>query len=287
MAKFCIHCGKPLEEGEVCTCPEAVAENATTQTEANENQTPVEEVAAETPVTPTPQPTSNTEGTTDSTSSNEFVEKLKLVFSKFVDYFKSPVSTVKEFAAKNDKTYGILMICLNLIVVFLLVLLLMLSGSNALGSIPFLGYMLGDSAFPIALMFTVIFAASYFAKAGMFVLTTKSIFKGIMTFDLAVSIVGVTAFINAVVILVSVILMFVSPTLGFIVLALGMIYSSLTEYVAYIEMADIHSNKKVFALLISTIGVFLAIYIASTVMGAIVGSSVSNSFGSSYSNFYY
>lgn len=286
MAKFCIHCGKPLEEGEVCTCPEAVAENATTQTEANENQTPVEEVTAETPATPTPQPTNNTEGTTNA-SSNEFVEKLKLVFSKFVDYFKSPVSTAKEFAAKNDKIYGILMICMNLIVVFLLTLLLVGTGADALRSIPLLGYMLGNSTFPIALMFTVVFATSYFVKAGMFVLTTKSMFKGTMTFNCSVSIVGVTAFINAVVTFVSIILMFISPALGLIVLALGMIYSSLIEYVSYVEMADISSDKKVFALLISAIGVFLAVYIASTVMGAIVGSSMSSSFGGSYSSFYY
>ena len=124
-----------------------------------------------------------------------------------MDYFKSPVSTAKEFAAKNDKIYGILMICMNLIVVFLLTLLLVGTGADALRSIPLLGYMLGNSAFPIALMFTVVFATSYFVKAGMFVLTTKSMFKGTMTFNCSVSIVGVTAFINAVVTFVSIVLL--------------------------------------------------------------------------------
>ena len=289
MAKFCIHCGKPLEEGEVCTCQEAVAENAATenttaQTESAEIQTPVENVQAETPVTPTPQTTTNTEGTTNNTtnkaSSNEFVEKLKLVFTKFVDYFKSPTNTAKEFAAMNDSMYGILMICSNLIVLFLLALILVSAGANAVRSIPILGSMLSGSAFPVSLMITVIFAAYYFAMAGMLTFTTKVLFKGSMTFKQAVSIVGVNAFINAVILLAAIILMLISPALGMIVLYLGFIYSSLMEYVTYIEMADISSDKKAYALLISIIGVILAVFVASTVMGAIVGSSMTNSFGS-------
>lgn len=302
MAKFCIHCGKPLEEGEVCTCQQAAenaAENTTTQAEATETQTPVEEVKAETPVTPTPQPnttgaTNNTAGNTSNTAqSNEFVEKLKLVFTKFADYFKSPTGTVKEFAAKNDSMYGILMICTNLIVLFLLSLILINSGADNLSRIPLIGAiggLLSDSAFSIALMITAIFAALYFAMAGMLVLTTKSMFKGTMKFSQAVSIVGVNAFINAVVLIVAIILMLISPTLGLIVLYLGIIYSSLMEYVSYIEMADISSDKKAYALLITFIGVMLAVFLASTLMGAIVGSSISNSFnsgfGSSFSDYY-
>lgn len=306
MAKFCIHCGKPLEEGEVCSCQQATDENTVPQPEATENQTPVEDIQAETPVTPTPQQTANTTGTANNTSyntagsaqnnaqSNEFVEKLKLVFTKFADYFKSPTGTVKEFAAKNDSMYGILMICTNLIILFLLSLILINSGADALRSIPFIGGiggLLGDSAFSIALLITAIFAAYFFAMAGMLVLTTKTMFKGTMKFSQAVSIVGVNAFINAVVLIVAIILMLISPTLGLIVLYLGFIYSSLIEYVSYIEMADISSDKKAYALLITLIGVILAVFIASNLMGAIVGSSFSNSinsgFGSSLDDFYY
>lgn len=302
MAKFCIHCGKPLEEGEVCSCQQTTAENAAPQPEATENQTPVEEVKAETPVTPTPQQTTSTNDTANNTTgntsntakSNEFVEKLKLIFTKFADYFKSPTGTVKEFAAKNDSMYGILMICTNLIVLFLLSLILINSGADALRSIPFisiLGGLLSDSSFSIALMITVIFAAYYFAMAGMLVLTTKSMFKGNMKFSQTVSIVGVNAFINAVILIVAIILMLISPTLGLIVLYLGILYSSLMEYVSYVDMADISSDKKAYALLISFVGVMLAVFLASTVMGAIVGASLSNSinsgFGSSLDDFYY
>ena len=301
MAKFCIHCGKPLEEGEVCSCQQAAAENAAPQPEATANQTPVEDNQVETPVTPTAQQTVNTAGTAyntagstqNNTQSNEFVEKLKLVFTKFADYFKSPTGTVKEFAAKNDSTYGIVMICTNLIVLFLLSLILINSGADALREIPFIGVfggLLSDSAFSIALLITAVFAALYFAMAGMLVLTTKSMFKGTMKFSQAVSIVGVNAFINAVVLIVAIILMLISPTLGVIVLYLGITYSSLMEYVSYIEMADISSDKKAYALLITFIGVILAVFLASTLMGAIVGSSVSNSFnsgfGSSFSDYY-
>lgn len=298
MAKFCIHCGKPLEEGEVCSCQQTTAENATPPPEATENQTPAQEVKVETPISPTPQQTTNTTDTTNNTAnntsnvanSNEFVEKLKLIFTKFTDYFKSPTGTVKEFVAKNDSLYGILMICTNLIVVFLLMLILINSATNTLNSIPFIGMfgrLLGNSAFSIALMITVIFAAYYFAFAGMLVLTTKSMFKGSMKFSQAVSIVGVNAFINAVVLIVAMILMLIIPTLGAIVLYLGIIYSTLMKYVSYIEMADISSDKKAYALLISLVGVFLAVFIASTVMGSIVGSSVSNSIVGGFENDYY
>lgn len=306
MAKFCIHCGKPLEDGEVCSCQQNNAESTTPQPEATENQTPVEEVSVEAPVNPTPQQTVSTENaenntanttvgnatknTTNSTSSNEFVEKLKLVFTKFTDYFKSPTGTVKEFAAKNDSLYGILMICTNLIVLFLLMLILINAGSSTLSNIPLIGILggfLSNSAFSIALMFTAIFAAYYFAMAGMLVLTTKSMFKGTMTFRQSVSIVGVNAFINAVVLIVAVILMLISPTLGVIALYLGFLYSSLMEYVSYIEMADISSDKKAYALLISLIGVVLAVFITSTVMGSIVGASMSSSIGGGFGNDFY
>ncbi len=290
MAKFCIHCGKPLEEGEVCTCEEAVAENNASQTETPETQTPVEEKTVETPVTPSPQPTTNAESSANNASSNEFVEKLKLVFTKFADYFKSPTGTAKEFAAKNDALYGILMICVNLIVLFLLTLILISAGADALRSIPILGIMLGASAFPIALTVTAIFAAYYFAMAGMLTLTTKSMFKGNLTFSQSVSIVGVNAFINAIIICAAMILILIIPTLGMIVLYLGLIYSSFMEYVTYIEMANISSDKKAYALLISFIGVILAVFLTSTLMGAIVGSSMSNSFSNSigfdYNSYY-
>lgn len=123
--------------------------------------------------------------------------------------------------------------------------------------------------------------------AGMLVLTTKSMFKGTMTFRQSVSIVGVNAFINAVVLIVTVILMLISPTLGVIALYLGFLYSSLMEYVSYIEMADISSDKKAYALLISLIGVVLAVFITSTVMGSIVGASMSSSIGGGFGNDFY
>lgn len=294
MAKFCIHCGKPLEEGEVCSCQQNAAEGATPQPETTENQISEEEKEVETPVNPIPVQNTHTAngatGHTNNTSSNEFVEKLKLIFTKFTDYFKSPTGTAREFASKNDSIYGILMICTNLIVIFLLMLILINAGSNALNNIPFVGILggfLSNSAFAISLMFTAIFAAYYFAMAGMLVLTTKSMFKGSMTFSQSISIVGVNAFINAVVLIVAIIMMLISPMLGIIVLYLGFVYASLMEYVSYIEMADISSDKKAYALLISLIGVILAIFITSTVMESIVGSSMSSSFGSGFGNQYY
>ncbi len=278
MAKFCIYCGKPLEEGEVCSCQQAAAKDTAAES-ASENST--------TQAAGTEGTSNNTTGTaSNNAGSNAFVEKLKLVFTKFADYFKSPTGTAKEFAAKNDSTYGILMICTNLIVLFLLLLLLINKVSDALDST--LGgrfrMLLGDSSFSIALMFTVIFAAYYFAMAGMLVLTTTAMFKGSMKFSQAVSIVGVNAFINAVIIIVAVILMFVSPTLGLIVLYVGLLYSTLMEYVSYIEMADISSDKKAYALLISLIGVMLAVFLASKIMGSMIATSISNNFKNNLEN---
>lgn len=281
MAKFCIHCGKPLEEGEVCSCQQDTVENETPQ------QTADTENSTSSPINDT------TDNASNATKSNEFMEKLKLIFTKFTDYFKSPTNTVKDFAAKNDSIYGILMICINLIVVFLLMLILINSATNVLNSIPFISFfggLLSDSAFSIALMITVLFAAYYFAMAGMLTLTTKTMFKGNITFRESVSIVGVNAFINAFVLIGSVIIMQISPTLGAIVLYLGFLYSSLIEYVSYIEMADIPSDKKVYALLISLVCVILAVFIARAVMSSIIGpsysSSLDGSFGSDYFDFY-
>lgn len=294
MAKFCIHCGKPLEEGEVCSCHQATAETVTQQPEGNEKQVSADNGKEGASVNQSYEQANNTDTanngtntTNNSTSTNTFGEKLKFVFAKFSDYFKSPTGTIKEFAAKNDSNYGILMICINLMVVFLLALILINSSVSALSHIPFISSMLGNSAFPIAFMLTAIFAAYYFSLAGMLVLTTKSMFKGSLTFSQTISIVGVNAFLNAVILVTSILLMLISPALGLIVFYVGMLYTSLITYVSYFELSDISSDKKIYALLISIIGVFLAVFICSLLMGAIVGPSMSNSFNDGYTMDYY
>ena len=40
MAKFCIHCGKPLEDGEVCNCQDNVTTNPNAQNSNNETTNP-------------------------------------------------------------------------------------------------------------------------------------------------------------------------------------------------------------------------------------------------------
>jgi hypothetical protein len=279
MAKFCIYCGKPLAEGKSCDCADAqAAANASDNNAENVNETVGN--------------TNTTNSTSDSAGQqevkpNETVEKIKEVFGQFGNILKSPVKTAKEFAAKNDKSYGIIMIVSNLIVMFIMMLILCNSSANALSnSVPLLGNIvstaLSSNAFSISLMVVIIGAASFFITAAMLVLSTKSIFKGNMNFNQAVSIVGINAFLSMVIDVVAIFLMLASAVLGIIVLYIGILYAGIAFLVTYIEMVDIPSDKKVLALLITIILSIIAMVIVVLIVGAIFGSS----FISSYDNVY-
>ena len=108
-----------------------------------------------------------------------------------------------------------------------------------------------------------------------------------MKFSDAVSLVGVNAFINIIVLVVSVILMMIIPLLGMLVLYVGMIYASLMFIISYIDLADISSDKKGYALLISFVLTIVAVAIVASMAASMVGSSISNSLGgySSYDSY--
>ena len=165
--------------------------------------------------------------------------------------------------------------------------ILISASATALYRIPILGSLISNSAFSVSLMFALIFAAYYFALAGLLVLTTSTFFKGSMKFSDAVSLVGVNAFINIIVLVVSVILMMIIPLLGMLVLYVGMIYASLMFIISYIDLADISSDKKGYALLISFVLTIVAVAIVASMAASMVGSSISNSLGgySSYDSY--
>ena len=58
---------------------------------------------------------------------------------------------------------------------------------------------------------------------------------------------------------ISVILMMIIPLLGMLVLYVGMIYASLMFIISYIDLADISSDKKGYALLISFVLTIVAV----------------------------
>jgi len=303
MAKFCIHCGKPLEDGEVCNCQDNVTTNPNAQNSNNETTNPntcnpesdINSVNAESSIASennnsssnkdknqnsnsqsatnenANSNSSDTKATFEAGKANAVFEKFKFIFSKFTSFFKSPTGIAKEFADKKDSTYGILMICTNIIVTFLMFFILISTSATALYRIPILGSLISNSAFSVSLMFALIFAAYYFALAGLLVLTTSTFFKGSMKFSLVVS----------------VILMMIIPLLGMLVLYVGMIYASLMFIISYIDLADISSDKKGYALLISFVLTIVAVAIVASMAASMVGSSISNSLGgySSYDSY--
>ena len=86
---------------------------------------------------------------------------------------------------------------------------------------------------------------------------------------------------------VIVVLMMIIPLLGMLVLYVGMIYASLMFIISYIDLADISSDKKGYALLISFVLTIVAVAIVASMAASMVGSSISNSLGgySSYDSY--
>ena len=100
MAKFCTKCGKPLNEGEVCSCQMVQAEQVTSVEQPTQNvqQTPV---AAQAPY--------QQQSVTMQQTKNVLLELWQLI----LNIFKSPFKGAKQYVKTNDVLLSIILIVIQ------------------------------------------------------------------------------------------------------------------------------------------------------------------------------
>ena len=324
MAKFCMYCGRPLAEGEVCNCQnnantqETAPQTADTNTQANapaaeanvqpDNTNAQAQTAAQNDydqgATPNqnfnqggPIPNQNfNQGFNQNYNGNqgmpygaapqqahssELVNKIKFVFSKIAGMFKSPSATIKEFIAKDDLHYGVIMMAINIIGIFIISLIEFLYLNNKLYDM-----------LPVAklLLVTVIIAViNTFGAAGLLYAFTNKTFKSNTSIAHIFAIKGVTSVLSVCLQVVTIIFTLLSAKLGLVLSVVAFIYTSVIFIANYVETVKLDTDKKSYALLITYSIVFIVeviifyLFISSIVSGALGSvSSLFSNIGSLY-----
>lgn len=324
MAKFCMYCGRPLAEGEVCNCQnnantqETAPQTADTNTQANapaaeanvqpDNTNAQAQTAAQNDydqgATPNqnfnqggPIPNQNFNqgfnqnyngnqgmpygAAPQQTHSSELGNKIKFVFSKIAGMFKSPSATIKEFIAKDDLHYGVIMMAINIIGIFIISLIEFLYLNNKLYDM-----------LPVAklLLVTVIIAViNTFGAAGLLYAFTNKTFKSNTSIAHIFAIKGVTSVLSVCLQVVTIIFTLLSAKLGLVLSVVAFIYTSVIFIANYVETVKLDTDKKSYALLITYSIVFIVeviifyLFISSIVSGALGSvSSLFSNIGSLY-----
>lgn len=324
MAKFCMYCGRPLAEGEVCNCQnnantqETAPQTTDTNTQANapaaeanaqpDNTNAQAQTAAQNDYNQGANPNQNfnqgdpipnqnfNQGFNQNYNGNqgmpygaapqqahssELGNKIKFVFSKIAGMFKSPSATIKEFIAKDDLHYGVIMMAINIIGIFIISLIEFLYLNNKLYDM-----------LPVArlLLVTVIIAViNTFGAAGLLYAFTNKTFKSNTSIAHIFAIKGVTSVLSVCLQVVTIIFTLLSAKLGLVLSVVAFIYTSVIFIANYVETVKLDTDKKSYALLITYSIVFIVeviifyLFISSIVSGALGSvSSLFSNIGSLY-----
>ncbi len=324
MAKFCMYCGRPLAEGEVCNCQnnantqETAPQTADTNTQANapaaeanvqpDNTNVQAQTTAQNDYNQGANPNQNfnqggpipnqnfNQGFNQNYNENqgmpygaapqqahssELGNKIKFVFSKIAGMFKSPSATIKEFIAKDDLHYGVIMMAINIIGIFIISLIEFLYLNNKLYDM-----------LPVAkllLVAVIIAVINTFGAAGLLYAFTNKTFKSNTSIAHIFAIKGVTSVLSVCLQVVTIIFTLLSAKLGLVLSVVAFIYTSVIFIANYVETVKLDTDKKSYALLITYSIVFIVeviifyLFISSIVSGALGSvSSLFSNIGSLY-----
>ena len=229
MAKYCIHCGRKLKDGEVCTCQ------------------------------------ANVSVQTDDMGSN-LIDVFKGIFTKPIDTIKK-YTDEKNFAlslllvlvlAVSGALFVISLInnVSSMITSAMGGISMFYSSAPIMSDIPYL------KIFFISLIMIVAFA---FIFVALLYIVNSVIFNGEKNFKKIFSMYGVNTIITSITLLLSAIFMFVHVILGLALLALGSILNMVYVYkgIEYLGVKD--ENKYGYIYLITTLFYFIAIFIISLI----------------------
>lgn len=213
--------------------------------------------------------------------SSELGNKIKFVFSKIAGMFKSPSATIKEFIAKDDLHYGVIMMAINIIGIFIISLIEFLYLNNKLYDM-----------LPVAkllLVAVIIAVINTFGAAGLLYAFTNKTFKSNTSIAHIFAIKGVTSVLSVCLQVVTIIFTLLSAKLGLVLSVVAFIYTSVIFIANYVETVKLDTDKKSYALLITYSIVFIVeviifyLFISSIVSGALGSvSSLFSNIGSLY-----
>ncbi len=231
MAKFCIHCGKKLEDGEVCAC------QANTQTQVASDNIGTDMLEAFKGMFARPVDTIKTY------SDGKHFPLALILTGIFA--FVTALFTCSLFKAAADVTvssFGSIS---------------MYAMTSSYVDIPYL------KIFFIALVITIIFVFLY---TGLLFLVNSIMFKGDKDYKKVFAMYGVNTIIASVALLVSAIFMFIHLVLGLTVLALGMILNVVYLFKGIEYLGVKNQNRHGYIYLITTIFYAIVLFVIMLIL---------------------
>lgn len=224
MAKFCKHCGTQLEEGQLCTCPQAQAEAA---------QQPVQQAQ---PVPP-PQPAQPQYAPPQQAPAapSPVGAAFKNVLPFFKAYMHSPVNATRTAIAHNDLILAVILLAIQAIAAGLMIFSLLSKVCGAIKSLAFGmlgGYRNSSSlfggpniapSFLMSLIFGVLAAVIAIAIFAVLVFAVAKIMKSACSFKDVIIACGANSLFVTVLLLLSFIFFFLSIRVGIVIFVLAML----------------------------------------------------------------
>ncbi len=258
---FCKYCGNQIEDGQVCSCPQAM-EEAQAAVNANKNSASDAASAA-----------ASQFAEQASQTMNQIVAGTKGLLNRLIPIFKNPVSEISNMVETNNTSMAIQMITLHTIVNTLVSIITLIKTRIDLGEyakymdIPYVRTVL------IAFFGTIILD---FAIAGILHLGTNIIYKGGRTYGNMLILTGCMIVPQSFASVIGGILSIISASLGTIVIALGAILGLLFMVCGYINVVKLSEDKKVYALFTS----YTIMIVVAGILVAILGQSAMSSISS-------
>lgn len=269
MAKFCIKCGKPLEEGQTCSCMGASQEvvQPTTVEQPINNAVDSQPVVNQQPInnTVTGQPVQNTTNINMEQTKN-FMNNL---FGLILNVFKQPYTAAVNYVRTNEMLSAIILFVLQGLLAGITVVTLMNKAINEITN--GLGGMVKNTIDlnPVGTVLVVMIAsvALSFAYAAILLLASM-MFKAQVNYSQCVRIMGVRSVAMIGGTIVAIIIGLLSAGVGAVVAlvvvpSVGFIYT----VVAFKSCCAIDDNKLVYLLIVYMLVGFIAYYVIALKIG--------------------
>ncbi len=285
MGKFCTHCGRPLQEGEVCTCQEVnVQQTVENQMPPVQQQAqpvqqqvpPVQQQAQPVQQVPPVQqqvPPVQPQGSSNAQATKELANQVK---GNFLQLLKKPVTVGKKIVEEADIKIAVIFLVLQAIASSLFGLAV---GSKVNDLISTVGGLTGGFDFGISAAVVGMLKVSY-GKIFVVTLLLSLVFSGVYalllwlahmaircktSFQKMVSVAAIRSAVMVPLILVSLLLFELNVGMGFCLLIVGNIWGFITTTVVMTEFIP-EEKKDIFPLAVS-IAILLFIAIVTLVMG--------------------
>lgn len=244
MSKFCVHCGKTLEEGAVCECR---ANNAA----VNVLKTSESQAAATVVV---------------QHQHAAFGDYFKEMFKTYVDFLKRPVTVLKAHIQKADFGVGVFFIVLQAI----LTAVIFLEATNKVKKLmgmfgSYIGEFVGGDMTIFIKLFLIV-VANLFLLGGITFGVGKMVLKDTKSFKSLMAGLGIATIPFSTAIIVSALLFTILPKVVPFILGFGAILTFISTFVGFDEALGQEKDKNVYVVSSAYILYYVALVIVTLLM---------------------